>query len=159
MIVLAKVSIVLCDNLSIYLYQKLSIQSYSLQPLNFEPARLLHIPAAFTVSTAGVTALGVGAAGYAGAHTILDGDGLHGRGLTQGDGTFVQGALSGGHGAIQRVVDFRASRAGHAHLSALLKLGGSAEVRGVHGRGHRTRTAVRTAIAGAAARITAASLS
>ena len=62
-------------------------------------------------------------------------------------------------GAIQGVVDFRASRTSHAHLSALLKLSCSAEVRSVHRGRYVARAAARAAIAGAAARITAASLS
>ena len=55
------------------------------------------------IFTAGIAALGIGAAGHAGADTVLDGDSLHGGGLTQGDGTLVQGALSGRRAAIHGV--------------------------------------------------------
>ena len=55
------------------------------------------------ILAAGVHALGVGAAGHAGADTILDGDGLHGRGLTQGDGLLVLLALVGRRTAVNGV--------------------------------------------------------
>ena len=58
----------------------------------------------FILTTAtGIHALGVGAAGHAGADTILDGDSLHGGGLTQSDGTLIQGALSGRRAAVNGV--------------------------------------------------------
>ena len=60
------------------------------------------VPTAFAF-TSGIGALGVGAAGHAGADAILDGDGLHGRGLTQGDGLLVLLALVGRRTAVNGV--------------------------------------------------------
>ena len=55
------------------------------------------------ILTAGIAALGVGAAGYRAAHTILDSDGLDGGGLTQGDGLLVLQALVGRRRAVNGV--------------------------------------------------------
>ena len=55
------------------------------------------------ILTAGIHTLGVGAAGHAGADAVLDGDSLHGRGLTQGDGLFVLQALVGRRRAVNGV--------------------------------------------------------
>jgi hypothetical protein len=60
------------------------------------------IPTRFII-TAGIGALGVGAAGHAGAYSVLDGDGLDGRGLAQGDGLFILQALVGRRRAVNRV--------------------------------------------------------
>ena len=121
---------------------------------------LFHVARSFTVSaTAGVSALGIGAAGYAGAHTILDGDGLHHSSLRQCDGLFILQALVGRDRAVKGVEDAGAGRTTHGHLSRFLKLGVATEVRSIHGRRYVAGTAARAAIAGVAARITAASLS
>ena len=89
------------------------------------------IPTRFIV-TAGVGALGVGAAGHAGAYTVLDGDSLDGRGLAQGDGLFILQALVGRSRTIHRVEDAGSCRTAHGHLRALLKLGVTAEARGCY---------------------------
>ena len=60
------------------------------------------IPTRFILATS-VHTLGVGAAGYRAAHTILDGDSLHGRGLAQGDGLLVLQALVGRRTAVNGV--------------------------------------------------------
>ena len=60
------------------------------------------IPTRFVI-TAGIGALGVGAAGHAGAYTVLDGDSLHGRGGAQGDGLLILQALVGRSRTIYRV--------------------------------------------------------
>lgn len=49
--------------------------------------------------------LAEGVRGNRAADTVLDGDGLHGSGVGQSDGLTVEGALSGGHAAIEGVAD------------------------------------------------------
>ena len=55
------------------------------------------------ILTAGIHTLGVGAAGHAGADAVLDGDSLHGGGLTQGDGLLVFETLIGRGRAVNGV--------------------------------------------------------
>lgn len=60
------------------------------------------IPSRFII-TAGIGALGVGAAGHAGADTILDGDSLDGGGLAQSDGLLILQALVGRRRAVNGI--------------------------------------------------------
>ena len=88
---------------------------------NLEPAsyaRLLHIPVASAVTRG----LGVHARGYRAAHTVLDGDGLHGGGVSQGDRSGVEGALCGRSAAVEGVVDACTGLSRHGYLSALGEL-------------------------------------
>ena len=60
------------------------------------------IPTRFII-TAGIGTLSVGARGYCTGHSILDGDSLDGRGLTQGDGLLILQALVGRRRAVNGV--------------------------------------------------------
>ena len=61
------------------------------------------------------------------AHAVLDGDSLHGSGSRQGDGFTIQGAGARGCAAVGGVVDLRAVRTAHRHLSALSERGVTAD--------------------------------
>ena len=85
-----------------------------------ERSDLMVIPSRL-ILTAGIHTLGVSAAGHAGADAILDGDGLHGGGLTQGDGLLVLQALVGRRRAVNGVEDAGTCRTAHGHLRGFLK--------------------------------------
>ena len=80
----------------------------------------------FAVIAAGT--FGEGLIDHLTAHAVLDGDGLHGRGLTQRECLTVEGALAGRRAAVGGVVDLRTIRTTHRHLSRLSKRGVAASV-------------------------------
>ena len=61
-------------------------------------------------------ALGVGAAGHLAAHAVLDGDGLEGGGLGEGQGTAIHCALCRRRAAVGGVVDLGTVGAADGHL-------------------------------------------
>ena len=68
-----------------------------------------------------VAALGEGLRGNFAALTVLDGDGLHGSGVAQGECCAVERALSRWHAAVGGVADLRAVRPADAHRGGLGK--------------------------------------
>ena len=90
---------------------------------------LLHLTSLVLAHAVVVACLGVDAAGDFRAYTVLDGDGLQGGGLREGQRLSILGALSGWRGAVGGVVDASAVGTGDGYLSALSELSITAELR------------------------------
>ena len=71
---------------------------------------------------------------------VFDGDGLHGGGRAQGEGSAVLGALRGRSGAVRGIADGRAVRTGDGHLGGLGERSSTADLR-ENGNGARQGSA------------------
>ena len=97
------------------------------------------VAAGFIVST---SPLGELPGGHRAADTILDGDGLDGRGGSQAEGLAVEIALCGRSAAVSGVAYLGTVRSGDAYLGALIEKSGTTDYGSIHS--HCLGTAVVT---------------